>query len=871
MEDQLKKHTLTVENSDFFSKSLVEQNNSFLIADLDISKLDAKRQVELAALLENKDKLILEKSEQHKEILQDYQSLRDQYIIKQTELERTNKALADQKAEILDYREKMKAQHEDIVSKLKATEEAVKELANYLTSVTKYTVFAFSQAVGAFSEAQNNNTVINLVDGFEPFSRDLERAVKPIQDRHKKNPKRILSFLEEVKQSYTYLKDKIQPVVLSNAFESLLAHMNSNLSTRLSIRKDSIMPDNLYREYIDKGGIELTEQMRGLSELVFGVKKCIRDEKGENLEVQICGKLNDYLKMALPKMAAASQKYFPRSAEEKEKEESSLIEDSAKKTDPNSSALSLQDPAIFPVLSSLAGRVATYRDQLAAQLATDTKSLQYDLQSYIESSTGIEEDLYTLMMQNQNTKEKLAEERYKVEKAQKKLGSLAIEKEKLEAELNEAQADLTSSEGLLLEETKDFEEVLDKAVRLQLAIQSKKAHIESAKAAANLERSKLAELVEIQLRLEAVFSDEQGVLDSLVADNKALSERLDAIKLARENLRREKQLQQELADDFGRKLQGAPLQASTPEKAIEKHFEGTLQHSPIAPPEGRKTNSPFTGAKESLKQMEQCYAAFPEDKALPASKSPSFEQPRSGSHQLGQRASTEPGDRLARFEADSVTPSNLLSWIGSLLLQAQNLKPAPDRESLEKIERDIFALDASIKRMKSTEDQIEFEYSKKRQQLANLMQEESSLKDNYIKSELKLELTQQKIIQIQAEISRLNGIIEDAKRETDSKRKELMLKTEQVAKFERIKAAEASDSRRIDDELGLDKKMVELLPLKQTGVSEPLLGEQRQVESLPGETLSRQRAAQELTILQLWLSSTVPLVVGYLLIKLGVL
>ncbi len=867
MEDQLKKHTQT--DSDFFSKSLLEQNNSFMIADLNISKLELKRQVELAALLENKDRLILEKSEQHKEILQDYQSLRDQFIIKQTELERTNKALADQKAEILDFREKMKAQHEDIVSKLKSTEEAFKELANYVTSVTKYTVFAYSQAVGALSEAQNNNTLINLVDGFEPFTRDLERAVKPIQDRHKKNPKRILSYLEEAKQSYTYLKDKIQPAHLSNAFDSLLSHMNSNLSTRLSIRKESILPDNIYRDYIDKGGIELTEQMRGLSELIFGVKKAIRDEKGEILELQVCSKLNDFLKMALPKMAAATQKYFPKSVEDKDRDESSLIEDSAKKTDHNSSALSLQDPAIVPLLSSLTARVSAYRDQLAAQLATDTKSLQYDLQSYIESSTGIEEDLYTLMMQNQNTKEKIAEERYKVEKAQKKLGLLAIEKEKLEAELNEAQADLSSSEGLMLEESKDFEEVLDKTVKLQLAIQSKKAQIDCAKTAAILERSKLEELAEIQLRLEAVYQDEQALLNSLVADNKALSERIESLRLARDHLRREKQLQQDAADDFSKKVQEAPLAENTPEKAIEEHFEGTLQHSPIQPLQDRKAHSPFTGAKESIKQMERGYAASPGDKTLPPSKSPSFNQQLSASND--RRLEAAAGDQNQKFEADSVTQSNLLAWISHLLLQAHNLNPAADKQTLDSIERDIFALDASIKKMKSHEQQADFEFSKKRQQLANLMQEESALKDNYIKNELKLELTQQKIIQTQADISRLNAMIEDAKRETDGKRKELMLKTENLSRLERNKTAGFSDLRKADEELGTDGRMVELLPLKQSGMSEPLLGPEKQRQSSPGETVVGGQASAAQLTMQLWLSSTVPLVVGYLLIKLGIL
>jgi hypothetical protein len=47
-------------------------NSSMYVADLDLSRLDARRQAELAAVLEDKDNLIMEKSKLHKDVLNDF-------------------------------------------------------------------------------------------------------------------------------------------------------------------------------------------------------------------------------------------------------------------------------------------------------------------------------------------------------------------------------------------------------------------------------------------------------------------------------------------------------------------------------------------------------------------------------------------------------------------------------------------------------------------------------------------------------------------------------------------------------------------------------------------------------------------------------
>lgn len=124
-----------------FTRSM---SSSLMIADFDLSRLDSKRQMEIANLIYEKDKLITEKSEEHKEILEDHQLLKEDYIIKEIELERTNKAYAELKEEVYQYKERIRVHHEDIVHRLKQTEEVVKELAAYITSICKLTVGLYS-------------------------------------------------------------------------------------------------------------------------------------------------------------------------------------------------------------------------------------------------------------------------------------------------------------------------------------------------------------------------------------------------------------------------------------------------------------------------------------------------------------------------------------------------------------------------------------------------------------------------------------------------------------------------------------------------------------------------------------------------------
>ncbi len=128
------------------------QSSSLLFADIDLSRLDSKRQMDLANLMLEKDRLITEKSEKHKEVLQDIQLLREDYIMKETELERMNKAYSDLKVEVYQYKEKMRLHHEEIVSRLKQTEEVVKELACYITSMCKLNVGVSLLANKAVSE-----------------------------------------------------------------------------------------------------------------------------------------------------------------------------------------------------------------------------------------------------------------------------------------------------------------------------------------------------------------------------------------------------------------------------------------------------------------------------------------------------------------------------------------------------------------------------------------------------------------------------------------------------------------------------------------------------------------------------------------------
>src|SRR3990167_3573464 len=79
------------------SKTTFDFNSSLIVADLNSSVFDGKKQLELSSILAQQEKLLLEKNYEHKEILEDYKHLKEQFIMKDTETSRLKRLLQEQK------------------------------------------------------------------------------------------------------------------------------------------------------------------------------------------------------------------------------------------------------------------------------------------------------------------------------------------------------------------------------------------------------------------------------------------------------------------------------------------------------------------------------------------------------------------------------------------------------------------------------------------------------------------------------------------------------------------------------------------------------------------------------------------------------
>jgi IMP dehydrogenase/GMP reductase len=130
-----------------------EMNNSFtMVNDIDLSGLSVKKAHDLQELIENKDKLILENSEKHYGILQNYEQLKSEYIVKQTELERTEDAYQTLLRDITVYKENHKKQHAELVARVRMTEESFKELGTHYVSLAEYTLCVYNTCIKSYSD-----------------------------------------------------------------------------------------------------------------------------------------------------------------------------------------------------------------------------------------------------------------------------------------------------------------------------------------------------------------------------------------------------------------------------------------------------------------------------------------------------------------------------------------------------------------------------------------------------------------------------------------------------------------------------------------------------------------------------------------------
>jgi hypothetical protein len=481
-------------------------NSSIFIADLDLSKLDARRQAELNAVLEDKEKLIIEKSKQHKEILKDFQSLKEQFLIKDTEVERLKKALNDQKGEFVDYREKMRLQHEEIVTRLRMAEDAVKDISSFATSLSRLVTGVQQLALKSFNEVSKGEQVDLAKDPFEVYMKDIDKTMKEIVEKIKKNPKKILGYLNEAKMAGGYVKDKLQIKLWQEGIDSLSKFKEDEKREKLSIRRESIKKSMAESE---PGTPNLTTMSRNNQPVQFdtnNISKLAPESKNiiEQI-VRMMGQLKDSISSPetpdkkvftqVAKFITDSSNYIssnlPKYYPQPDSVSNQLSPDqsspqAAPATD--ASPTSQQQPQkveipqeLVPKLTALAEKLATFRQQFESQVQSDNNALNFDLGQYIEEATGVDDQLYELLRANQELKEKVASERLRLETTQSYLGKVSSETLTLKSTITELQSCVSQASNLLQEETAEFLDLSGQESKLRLTIDVLNKEIERIK------------------------------------------------------------------------------------------------------------------------------------------------------------------------------------------------------------------------------------------------------------------------------------------------------------------------------------------------------------------------------------------------------
>lgn len=648
------------------NKSGFEPLTSFMISDLDVSKLDARHRAELASILENKDKLILEKTTLHKEILEDYNKLKSEYIIKQTEVERLNKALDDQKKEITEYRDKMKTQHEEMVSRIRVAEEAVKEVAALLTGVTKVSIFLFSKATSQFTKTSRDSS---MLDQLETMMKELEKSCKPIVDKILVKPKRILQPLEESKKAVSLIKDTISSKVWSESLETLLSRFEQGNLNQSSTQK-SLPVSTQFNS-------KVAPLIENLSTLISKLTDLANEPNKDDVALK---EISEFILQNKEIIQYPDQGVDLRSLQ-KETIEKEL----------NLARLDIQIEKNRILKKELEDRLSNYETAFNEKKSIfeteyeEIRKLRENLNSRL--SQGLKETSY------QNGQDIKDMEVFNVGRSFANAAS-PIKKD----QIPDFTSPFTPVKDFMMSNEKDQNEIKNPVNDKKEVIQSF-TKSEFIKASSSIDISKSIDL-----------SSSSKIGEKNNQENLLWSSMQQPQKLA--------------VKDF---LEG---QASQLAEAISQQEE-----------EGPTKN-----------QLEQLSLRF---KALCV--------------------------QLARHETEIVR-SKLLA------------------QELAQVNETISHLETSIVELKKADAMLQEETLKKRTSIIALTSEEKSLKETYIRAQLKLELNQQKILMLQTDITRLQVKIDDLEREADTKRRDLLLKEDQHSKLKEKVALEMTEIKRLDEE-----------------------------------------------------------------------
>lgn len=798
-------------------------NSSMMIADLDVSKLDARAQLELSNLLENKDRLILEKSEKHKAILQDYALLKEQFIIKETENERLRKSLADVKVEIKEYRDKTKAQHEDIVTRLKMTEETVSEMARLLTSASKFVSGLAGQLPKALSDC-NKLAYMDFEAFVEPYHRDLDSSVRAIIDKQKTNPKRLMAYLEEARNAYNKMKDKSSSLPIQQVYDEIVKTRGEEKQARASIRQSlrmqsqrgasdalpqkgpstprKVVITNLDKEWSDlasklnKGDLsdgefkndpnfeeklkDLTDSVKNLSNEVLLAGK--KEKPGKAVVLKIADFIfgqNDFILTCLDSLPS------------------------------NSSNKASQ---VAPSLKYLSGQLLDRREKLQANLQSSINTLQFDLDQLTEEQFEADVECKELFNQLCEIRDKVEDRKTELEFLNRKVGRLSEEVRVERERLNEVELERQRANGDLLIEQGAYFEARRKGDRLQDEI---KMIEERTNFYTNQTKEKLQQAVGVDKQLEyskAKLSDASKHSKRLYEVEKA--DKKDRLANWEEvsPIPKAKGLN-DIGESDSKSLQSKLQGESTPKKIVSN---------------SNTTPSNLPGMLSSLGNFLEILSGKLSNQSLGASSEPTGFSSISHSSTVPTTEDISPIEQLL-----SSIISNLSSSTSPNLSQAQQA------------------------------------LTKKNQGVSTLQTEERALREEYLRAELKLELARQKTLQINSEIDKLKGLTDRTERDIEAEQREFMVRARQKENLHK----KSNNSKNPIGQRG-SSGMQEMKELKDSnfdeeerigGLSEPLLAN----HSLG--TISKE-AIEKLTI-KYWkvcLACAIPVLITYFLLGLQI-
>ena len=209
--------------------SQADLNASFLYYDIDISRLDLKRQQDIAGLIMDKDKLIEENSEKHRKILKDYEVLMDAFTLKDLELSRTSEAYTELLKQVDDYKANIKKHHEELVSKVRDTEAIVKDSINYSVGLVKYCTGVYSLWT-SYNKSLIEGLDVDTNEILASYERELDVSYKPLEECYQRKPKRLIASLDDARSSHARIKSIISVAKLDDDFELISKMIRSSQS-----------------------------------------------------------------------------------------------------------------------------------------------------------------------------------------------------------------------------------------------------------------------------------------------------------------------------------------------------------------------------------------------------------------------------------------------------------------------------------------------------------------------------------------------------------------------------------------------------------------------------------------------------------------